>query len=936
MGIHRRGRAPLVIAALALAGAVWSSPASAAALRTPTQSAPSSGAAMQSLGAFAWSSVPHADHYEFMLASDSGFNSVLGGGQGEITTRSTRLTLPHSVANGTYWWRVRTVDAAGHVSRWSSGRSVKIAWTAAPSLNVVGNANTIVYPSTPATLSWTSVPLATKYLVSVSLDDRLSSLLDVGAGATAVETTATTFTIPRLLAPGRDYYWGVTPVDAEGHHGLPSTVGHFTWTWPSTTTTHPVSDFGDLTLLQPGELAAPTFSWDPVPGAVRYEVEVNAGDSSFPANSKVCCSDTVTTNSLTPVAIFENNTFNWRVRAIDANGDNGAWNVGPPFTKEFADTTPSVACLRVIDGTEADPGCANSHSGSPIVVSSPIVTWEPVPGASGYLIYCSCQTSPIYDNTPQTAISFSNDYVGAVVWPFGPNPDSLPPGPLANGGTYTITVIPRADNPSVEGTPASVTFQYQTPAPASGDTSMQPADYVRPGPGASLTHTPYFAWNPIQGATKYWVVVAKDASFTNVIDNGYTTQNSYAPSISRGTYADDNTPYYWAVFPADAGNNVLGPTNPALDHPQSFRKNSQPPNLTSPADGQALGVPEPQFIWANLPYAKHYELQVATDSNFSNLVDDVETAADSYTAERTYPASSVLYWRVRGIDTSNRSLAWSASRSFSLGLPAPTVGQNAGRGDAIPTWTWSLVPNAIGYDLSADYPDGSHSEIDNIPSPAFTPTRFYGTGTWTFRIRADFPGGTVGPWSAPFTFVRTFGEVQGAAATRTRAYVLLQWSAKAYARQYHVQVSTNVGFSQVFDDATVDGTSYAPNLTQGQYTDGGTLYWRVAAIDEGGNTSDWSPIQKLTLARRMVPTLGGSGLTVGHVARVTITVTDAKNHRVRGVTVRSGGAGSHPRAKRTNKHGVAVLFVRPTKHGAVTFRIAKTGYLPTSLSAKVG
>jgi hypothetical protein len=54
------------------------------------------------------------------------------------------------------------------------------------------------------------------------------------------------------------------------------------------------------------------------------------------------------------------------------------------------------------------------------------------------------------------------------------------------------------------------------------------------------------------------------------------------------------------------------------------------------------------------------------------------------------------------------------------------------------------------------------------------------------------------------------------------------------------------------------------------------------------------------------------------------------------VTVRSSGAGSHPRAKRTNKHGVAVLFVRPTKHGAVTFRIAKTGYLPTSVTAKVG
>jgi hypothetical protein len=673
---------------------------------------------------------------------------------------------------------------------------------------------------------------------------------------------------------------------------------------------------------------------------VRYEVEVNAGDSSFPANSKVCCSDTVTTNSLTPVAIFENNTFNWRVRAIDANGDNGAWNVGPPFTKEFSDGNPSVACLRVIDGTQPDLGCGSSHSlAQPF--SSPVVAWDPVPGAEGYLIYLD-GGSPLYGDYSNTALSFQiapNSNPGVSPWGgFGPSLESLP---ALTAGSHTLLIIPRADNNSVLGTPSTITFDFAPPTPAAtGDSTMQAGDYVYPATGANLTSTPYFAWTPIKNATRYWVIVAKDAAFTNVIDNGYTTLNSYAPSVSRGTYPDDNTPYYWAVIPA-TGPDSSSPTFPGASvptgvNPQNFRKNSQPPDLVSPADGQALGAPEPQFVWANLPYARHYELQVATDSNFSNVVDDVQTAADSYTAERTYPASSVLYWRVRGVDTSNRSLAWSPSRSFSLGLPAPTVGQNAGRGDAIPTWTWSLVPNAISYDLSADYPDGSHTEVDNIPSPAFTPTRFYGTGTWTFRIRADFPGGTVGPWSAPFTFVRTFGEVQGAAAARTKAYVLLQWSAKGYAKQYHVQVSTNVGFSQVFDDATVDGTGYAPNLTQSQYTDGGTLYWRVAAVDEGGNTSDWSPIQRLTLARRMALSLGGSSLTVGHVARVTITVTDAKNHRVRGVTVRSGGAGSHPRAKRTNKHGVAVLFVRPTKHGAVTFRIAKTGYLPTSLTAKVG
>ena len=37
-----------------------------------------------------------------------------------------------------------------------------------------------------------------------------------------------------LLPPGT-YYWGVTPMDAQGHRGAPSPVQSFTWTWPTST-----------------------------------------------------------------------------------------------------------------------------------------------------------------------------------------------------------------------------------------------------------------------------------------------------------------------------------------------------------------------------------------------------------------------------------------------------------------------------------------------------------------------------------------------------------------------------------------------------------------------------------------------------------------------------------------------------------------------------
>src|SRR5207248_10691213 len=85
----------------------------------------------------------------------------------------------------------------------------------------------------------------------------------------------------------------------------------------------------------------PCFSWSPIPGAARYEVEINSA-ADFPAGSKWCCSTATIGTSLAPLKVLGNNGYYWRVRAIDANGHAGQWNSGPPFTKQFDSVTPSV------------------------------------------------------------------------------------------------------------------------------------------------------------------------------------------------------------------------------------------------------------------------------------------------------------------------------------------------------------------------------------------------------------------------------------------------------------------------------------------------------------------------------------------------------------------------------------------------------------------
>ena len=88
-----------------------------------------------------------------------------------------------------------------------------------------------------------------------------------------------------------------------------------------------------------------------------------------------------------PTSMLRDNTYYWRVRALDAFGNAGQWNLGSPFTKTFDKvppvTAPSVKNLRMRDNL-SDPG-SDLDGGTPgYQTSVPVLTWSAVPGASSY------------------------------------------------------------------------------------------------------------------------------------------------------------------------------------------------------------------------------------------------------------------------------------------------------------------------------------------------------------------------------------------------------------------------------------------------------------------------------------------------------------------------------------------------------------------------
>jgi hypothetical protein len=942
----------VALAALALA-LVSIAPAQGAP-GVPVPVGPADGSSFAFLPAFGWDSVAGADRYEFEVAADQGFNApVLGSQYDHFFTKNTRATLTKVIPNGTYWWHVRAVAGDGSVSGWSATQSFTRNWASSPDLTAPADGSTITFPAQPFRLAWTPVPGAAKYAVSVATDENLGSL--VGDG-NPILTQATSFTLSKPLAPDQTYYWGITPLDSGGNPGSPSPVFAFTWIWPSTTTPS-VADVATAAEIQDYE-----FSWTAVAGAAGYEVEVNKSEG-WAEGSKVCCPvnaithlTTIGTTYSPPVVLENNNAYYWRVRAVDASGNPGVWNEGPQFSKGFDEVPPSVTNLRMLDNPSPSEGAFET--------STPIVKWDPVPGASAYEVEVTRHTGSGCDWTPATMTEHWLSKTATTAWtPLGwawgggepyqsdaLNPSSDLPG-LVAGHSYCVRVT-ALDRPSalignyvrsVETyLPAPGTAAFTYLGPPSGEPCSEPcddnalggADYLAPVLGTTQQTMPYFRWKPIAGFASYFVLVSKDPNFTNLVDYAFTRVNAYAPrtgSLPR-TYPDETNLYYWAVLPATEGNGGGVTTAPRFSHPSSFQKQSVPPTLLSPAAGAIFNGPA-RFRWTPTEGARAYRIQVSSDPSFSNFVggEDLTTRTDSttYTSSVTYRADTVLYWRVRAEDENLIGLNWSAVGTFRKTLP-PAVPDpsNPTGGDAVPSWKWAPVPGAVSYDFRLYPPNNTTSPFNfvDIPSNVATPTLLKGTGIWKWQVRPKFPSvsnfftRTPGPWSPLVSFTRTITQPADPTEQVGSRLLVLRWQPKSGVMNYRVQVSTRADFSLPLVDApaTTDNPSFSPWLSAFAYSQGGTFYWRVAAADDiGTNVGDFTATRSFTLPAFGTSTKASSSISAlvrKTASRVRVSGSVFPSHPGRTVTVTL--------YKKKNGLWAKLAVKRPTLSGASAYATA--------------
>ncbi|QSQ16339.1 endopeptidase [Myxococcus landrumensis] len=226
------------------------------------------------------------------------------------------------------------------------------------------------------------------------------------------------------------------------------------------------------------------------------------------------------------------------------------------------------------------------------------------------------------------------------------------------------------------------------------------------GPTAAPTHTATAGdgqvalnWTASAGASEYWVMRTEGM--------GCDFGKAKIATVSGTTYTDtevaNNREYCYSIVPASS-NACYG----AASTCSCAKPACTPPggaSLTTPANGAVGAELATALDWADVSGASTYEVQVATDAAFTNVVASANSLVTSnWTISPALNVNTTYYWRVRAGNSCGGTGSYSAAFSFTtrgcVTLAAPTLSSPADGATGVATSAaldWSDVPSAARY-----------------------------------------------------------------------------------------------------------------------------------------------------------------------------------------------------------------------------------------------
>lgn len=257
--------------------------------------------------AFTWGAAEGATSYRIQVATDSLFNNLVVHDSMIVLLIRPGVQL---AGNTLHYWRVQARNPVGTgpwspVWRFTTGATPT---TPPPAPLLVSPEQFAMGISLSPTFSWSSSPGAAQYQLQISTSPDFSTRVfddSLIAGMTRAVTG---------LAGGTDYYWRV-----RGINGLGKGAWSEVWAF-STVAAAPAAA---PVLVAPAQFATGvslpvTLSWNAVPGATSYVVQV----STVPDFSSFVFGTMTPGTSVQATGLDDQTDYYWRVRAQNAAGES--------------------------------------------------------------------------------------------------------------------------------------------------------------------------------------------------------------------------------------------------------------------------------------------------------------------------------------------------------------------------------------------------------------------------------------------------------------------------------------------------------------------------------------------------------------------------------------------------------------------------------------
>ena len=242
--------------------------------------------------------------------------------------------------------------------------------------------------------------------------------------------------------------------------------------------------------------------------------------------------------------------------------------------------------------------------------------------------------------------------------------------------------------------------------------------------------------------------------------------------------------------------------------------------------------------WKDVPGASAYELQIARDPAFVEVVLQTRTNSAGYRWEQL--PTTTHWWRVRSFDHESRASEWSAPRTIAVDSAVPTPlkpsdGQTIACGASV---SFELEASAllkeylVELSSSADFASfrSLRSPTPSIEAPGLA------AGTWWWRTRGvDLKARTSGPGPVRNLAIRVSAPrlKQVNDVPLGTPQVQLSWSEVGCAKSFLVE-ATQDGRDKVSIPVVGQSLAFKAGLA-------GDYRWRVASVDERGAPGEFSP-----------------------------------------------------------------------------------------------